>query len=489
MAVCVYSVSAAGLVGGEALGPDLGYGRARLILANRMAEGGGLCTRISRRQRHADLPGVNGMRSGTRLLLMVLALWGAGFADGAYASGRLELAYPGDTLYQENRPKKTKLSTWVAQQRWSALSVRDGVLHVEPVTETTQSDWVSVAGKDADYVLAKGAFKRPPKSAMLALKPPTDAVVLARIDLDNGASAGFDPGAYPGYIAPAVLREGWTASAEVAGRKWKFYTRHEKRTDGKMLAGSLEIMADDGSNQEPMVLLPKASGMAFARQELLWLGDLNGDMEPDLLLKRTRLTGDIDIVVVAAHRRGLTYHDPDQPITYFSSGVEPESNGFSWNRKSPLPVTSEFVAHGSFSIDEEEWKKKMYPQEQPSPMEPPALPVLLADRQFKWGGETIRFTLEHLPRASNHHDSSASESTWGGSVVVRAFFRGKSQALMEAEAPDSGQFTLSIGMIGNKPGIKVDHQPHYNNGFTRHWIYDKNEARFRRLSVVHSQGC
>lgn len=38
MAVCVYSISAAGLVGGEALGPDLGYGRARLVPASRVAE-------------------------------------------------------------------------------------------------------------------------------------------------------------------------------------------------------------------------------------------------------------------------------------------------------------------------------------------------------------------------------------------------------------------------------------------------------------------
>jgi hypothetical protein len=76
---------------------------------------------------------------------------------------RLELAYPGDELYQQGRPKKTKLSTWVADQRWSALSVKDGVLFVEPVTATTESDLVSVSGKNADRLLQGKALKHPPK--------------------------------------------------------------------------------------------------------------------------------------------------------------------------------------------------------------------------------------------------------------------------------------------------------------------------------------
>lgn len=443
-----------------------------------------------------------------RWLLILFALLGTNIVEAS--GGRLELAYPGTELYLEDRPKKTKLSTWVAGKLWSALSVRDGVLFVEPVTETNESDWVTVSGKDADRLLEGKTPRRPPKPRGIILKPPADAVALARIDLDDGGSRGLNPGQYPSYIAPAVLKEGWTASAEVAGQKWKFYTRHEKRPDGKLLAGSLEIRADyETSGLEATLLLPKAGGMAFAKQELLWLGDLNGDMEPDFLLKRTLLTGEIDIILVYAGLLGLTSHDPDLPTSYFSSGVEPESNGFMWNKKWPMPGPIKFAGQGSFSIGEEEWHKKLYPnvslpyedalqanrstlpplKEPSSAIDPLALPIMLADRQFKLNGETIRFTLEHLPRASNQGLSSANSTIWGGSVVVRAFFRGKSQPLMEAEKPDSGIFTLSVGLIDGEPGIRVDHQPHYNNSFSQYWIYDKAESRFRRMQIEHSQGC
>lgn len=442
-------------------------------------------------------------------LLLLCAFVGTQYALAE--EERLELAYPGDELYQQGRPKKTKLSAWVADQRWSALSVKDGVLFVEPVTATTESDLVSVSGKNADRLLEGKALRHPPKPTGISLKPPAETLVLVRIEPANGGgSRGLTPGQYPSYVTPTVLREGWVASTEVDGQKWKFYTRHDKRPDGKLLAGSLEILADhEMPNGKSLVLVPQASGMAFAKQELLWLGDLNGDGEPDLLLKRTWVTGEIDFVLVVTPSLGLISHDPDQPVSYFSSGVEPESNGFAWNKNRPTPTAIKFIGQGRFSIGEEEWRKKLYPNAPPlyQDSQPPkkdaqanlessspsedslTLPIMLADRQFKLNGETIRFTLEHLPRAGNQPRSSASQNMWGGSVMVKATFRGKSQVLMQAEAPDGGPFMLSVGLIDGEPGIRVDHQPHYNNSFSQYWVYDKAESRFRRLRIEHSQGC
>lgn len=423
----------------------------------------------------------------------------------------LQLALPGEELNQSDRAKKTRLSTWVAEQRWYALSVKDGVLAVEPVTATTEPDLISVTGKNADRLLAGKPLARPAKPTGISLKAPVDALLLARIQLDSGGAQHLTPGRFQSYVAPDVMREGWLASADVDGQKWKFYTRHEKRPDGKLLAGSLEILADrEMPRGASTVLLPPASGMAFTKQELLWLGDMNGDGQPDLLLKRTWVTGEIDFVLAITPMFASAYLDPDQPASYFSSGVEPESNLFVWNKRQPKPAAINFISKGSFSIGEENWRKLLDPSAPPPYQDEPAapqgklpplqeapsssgdlllLPITLTDRLFKLNGESIRFTLEHLPRANNQSRSSASNGIWGGSVLVKASFRGKSQVLMQAETPDSGSFGLSVGLIDGEPSIRIDHQPHYNNSFSQYWIYDKAGSRFRRLRIEHSQGC
>ena len=74
-------------------------------------------------------------------------------------------------------------------------------------------------------------------------------------------------------------------------------------------------------------------------------------------------------------------------------------------------------------------------------------------------------------------------------MLVRESFRGKSQVLMQAQAPDEGGFALSVGLINGKPSVRVGYQPHYNNSITRYWMLDAGEGRFRRLRSEHSQGC
>jgi hypothetical protein len=441
-----------------------------------------------------------------RYLLLVCALVGFQGAHAQY--GRLVLSYPGEDLYVPELPKNVKLSTWLADQQWSSLSLKDGALTVGPVTESIESDWVSVSGKNADRLLEGKTLKHPPKSTGISLKSPDGTLVFARFDIENGnGSKGLTPGNYPSYVEPALLREGWTLPIETGGRKWKFSTRHQKRPDGKLLAGSLELLLESGEPEHPKVILPRASGMAFEKQEVLWLGDLNGDSVPDLIIKRTWLSGEFDIFLLVSN--ALTFNfasitfDPDRPTSYFSSGVEPESNGFRWNKKWPTPTAFKFSEKGRFSIGEENWHKMLFPNAPPLYQEivqskletsPPSedllsLPITLTDRLFKLDGETIRFTLEHLPRAAAQDESSSSGSTWGGTVLVRTTFRGKTQVLMEASRPDSGIFSLSVGTINGEPSIRIDHQPHYNNSFRQYWIYDQATSRFRRLQIEQSQGC
>lgn len=388
----------------------------------------------------------------------------------------LQLALPGQPLNRSGQYEKAP------RPGWYALSLKEGVLAVEPADISVPSDMLYVTGKRADQLLAGKLLRRPAKPNGFSAKASADTLVLMRIEQDIGGHRQLTPGQFPGSIAAGILREGWTATGEIGGRKWDFSVTHKKRPDGKLLAGSLKILAVPNTNTIPRVLVPPASGMAFTKQELLWLGDLNSDGEPDLLLKRTWVTGEIDFVLVVSQMLATAYFDPDYPATYFSSGVEPDSNTFEWHKDRPLPAPVKFVNKGTFSIGEEEWIRLLPDYASP-------LPKVLADRQFKLNGETIRFTLEHLPRTENEAVSSAGNFMWGGSVLVKVNFRGNSQVLMQAERPDSGQFSLSIGLVNGKPGVKINHQPHYNNSFIRYWIFDEAETRFRRLQSEQSQGC
>jgi hypothetical protein len=290
-------------------------------------------------------------------------------------------------------------------------------------------------------------------------------------------------GRFPGHVTAGILREGWTASSKIGKRKWDFSVTHERRPDGKLLAGSIEILATSGpSNASTKVLLPRAGGMAFTRQELLWLGDMNNDSEPDLLLKRTWVTGEIDFVmVVSSMGLATAYFDPDRPIYYFSSGVGMEDEELQEHKdRRPMQAPPEFINKGSFSIRDEVWWKLV--------AEAALLPKVLDDRQFELDGENIRFTLEYLPRAKEGL-SSTNHYHWDGNVLVKVFFRGRSQVLMQAASPDGDPFSLFIGLVNGKLGIKINYQPHYNNMFTRYWIFDEVEKHFRRFSIYHEQGC
>ena len=190
----------------------------------------------------------------------------------------------------------------------------------------------------------------------------------------------------------------------------------------------------------------------------------------------------MDFVLVITPIFNSIRSDRDQPSTYFSSGVDPESNTFEWGNKQSNPKRIEFARQGTFSIGEEEWRTQL-------PDDALSLPRTLTDRQFVLSGEKIRFSLEHLPRAKPQNNSSANGNMRGGSVLVKVAFRGKTQVLMEAEQPDGGSFTLSVGMVDGKPSVRVDHQPHYNNSFRQYWTYDEFESRFRHLRIEHAQGC
>lgn len=411
-------------------------------------------------------------RAGAALSLTLALLLASAPQAGA---AQLELAAPGQAQYVGDKPPKAALAPWIAARRWQALALRDGALVLTPATELGPSGTLAVQGKNADRLRAGQTV--PPRPDGKALKLPPDALFALRLSDDAGAALPLPAGPSASALAPAVLEQGWRASVSIGGAPWTLAARSQTRPDGRMLAGSLEIVATPNGGAE-QVLLPVAGGMAFARQELLWLGDLDGDAQPDLVLRRTRLTGDVGYVMVLGHERRQVAIADATTAHYFSSGVEPESNGFSWPAQAPIPAPFLLARQGGFTIKGEDWLREL--------ATPPALPKILAERQYKLQGETIRFTLEYVPRVSPEL-GWGSEEMWSGPVVVRVFFRGKSQVLMEAAAPDDDNFTLSFGLQSGKAAILIDYHPHYNNGLQYHWVFDGE--RFARVLAIHEQGC
>lgn len=409
---------------------------------------------------------------GLRALLLLVA------AQGAWAgSSWLHLRIPGEPLSHGVAHDEQALSGWFA------VSVRDGALVVERAGAPVPSDTLVITGPRTDQWLAGQALQRPGEPSGLSVKAAADSLLLMRLEPHDGGSPMLTPGRYPGRVDAGLLREGWSATAEIGGRRWSVAATVSKRPDGKLLAGSLALTAQHGGPAAArLLLLPPAGPMAFARQELLWLGDLNDDGQPDLLVRRTWVTGEVDFVLVITPMLGTARLDPDRPAHYFSSGVEPDSNALEWHQGEPLPAPIRFIGKGAFSLGEDAWRGLL-----PEPAAP--WPKLLADRSFKLDGETIRITLEHLPRAKPATPSSQVDDPLMGSVLVKLSFRGRMQVLMQAASPSDGWFALSVGWIDGVPGVMIDHQPHYNNRYTQYWAFDESTQRFRRRQVHHSQGC
>ncbi len=435
------------------------------------------------------------------IVVVATALVCPSYSAWAY-SAQLQLALPGQVVTKRGEQRKETVAGWYA------LSLQDGELVVASANRLTPADQIMALGSQAEKILQGLPSKSISIPTGLSLRSSAEALLYFRLEEESGSPRKFLEGRFPSAIKTATLEEGWSSNFELGAKsgenpstnKWRLFTDHKKRADGRMLAGSLTLIAQKESSHATdnakKTLLPKAIGMAFAKQELLWLGDLNQDGVPDLLVRRTWITGEIDYVLVLTPLLANAYLDRDYPVNHFTSGVEPEGNVLTWYKDasiSPQQIPGKIVLtnRSSFRIGEETWKNKLKDADL-------NLPKLLTDSVLKLNGETVRVTLEHLPRVESNPNpesnamepsSQSNANNWDGSVLLRVTFRGKSQVLMQLQAPDGDDFIFTIGVSEGKPSIKVDYHPHYNNGFQRYWIYDDKEMRFRRVFTDHSQGC
>lgn len=389
------------------------------------------------------------------------------------------LSAPGEPISSADGKALTRKA--LKKQAWHSILLDGSDLVVDRALETRASDWLIATGKSfEDLARLKGSSF---KSDGHTLALPKNALFAVRITNDNDEPLHFKPGKYPSLVTTGqLLLDGWETAVSINGATWTVSAKYEKRPDGVLLAGSMSMLAIDSSGQGT-VLVPSASGMAFLRQEILWLGDLNGDSKPDLILRRIWVTGEIEYVLVVGPTLSSVYVDTDNPYRSFSSGVE-ESFSISRHINQQAPLPKGRFGKSAFAISEEVWNRALGRADQ-------KLPRLIADRQLKIGDENIRFTFEYLPRSDSQEISSLSNAfVWGGPVLVKVHFRNKTQVLMQAPSLDGGSFRVQVDKINGEPAIEISFSPHYNNSFTNYWIWNPSQdGRFLRLLILHSQGC
>jgi hypothetical protein len=383
---------------------------------------------------------------------------------------------------------------------WYAVSLNGANLVLDRVVTTRKSPWLTtlVQGiEPGEPVTSASPQSTTTKTFGHTLATPSSALLSFRIQL-NDPSEKLLPFSVTSYSSalrePLVLHDRLNVPLQMAGQSWTLSTKSERRIDGGLLAGSLALIATNSSGQS-QVLLPPAHGMAFERQELLWMGALRSDTKFDLLLKRTWVTGEIDYVLRVADAIGSVRMDPDLAASGFSSGIgATDSTTVHESRVSQsLPVPNRRQAinsttaptSGAFSFLDEPWNTAL------ATAENDGLPKVLFDRQLPLGDEKVRLTFDYLPRAMGKGEESSSRfdhGFWSGPILVKVHFRGKTQVLYQAPALDGG-LRMQARQINGESLIDLYISPNYNNSMSHRWVWSEEKLRFVLRSSNHSQGC
>lgn len=372
---------------------------------------------------------------------------------------------------------------------WFAVALEHGALRLQAVTQTRPSDWSLVTTRTPEEPAGAAAMSRPAPSSVLeparhALDLPPGALFGFRFAADTTAARSVKPGAHTSLVPATLLRVDTRLAVVRGDERWTITTESKTRPDGALLAGSLALVATNAQGQR-RVLVPPADGMAFARQELLWLGTLAGGGGLDLLLRRTWLTGQVEHVLVVGGAAGHGVDDADRPYAVFASGIEATS-GLERHRDQPRQRPGERFGSAAFAVDEEAWNREL------QRLEGAGAAGTLLDRRLTLAGEALRFTVEHLPRwraAEAEANSSPPDRHWSGPLLVKVHFRGRSQVLLETGALDGGPTRVQVDLLNGEPAVQLQIWPHYNNNFLHTWVWSERDGRFLRLLTRQDQGC
>lgn len=417
----------------------------------------------------------NAFRTSCARLVAALCLSvGSGLAC---AEADLRMQAPGDALltYNEDDPPSSE----VASGRWQSVRVtRDG-LWIETVAALRASDHASAQGGPEQSWLDFGASDFKPTGDALAMG---DDALFGMYLVDGTSRPLLRADRYPSALpGPAVLRTGWRAEVRVGDAAWTLRTEHEVQADGRLVPGSLQLLAVDEAGQST-VLVGAALSMVFERQELLWVGDLDGDRRLDVLLRRIHVDGQIEYWLRVAGAVGIASIDTDQPDLGYSSGVE-ESISVLRHRQTPYAPPPARFGIAALSIGETEWNEWL--------QSPSTTAVVRYDRTLMLGDEPLRITVESVPRPDREQArEDSSTSYYGGGMLLRVHFRGRAQVLANLGWLDGSPLQIQADLVDGVPALQMQYMPHYNNHYTHYWHWsDEDRPRFRCWAIYHSQGC
>ncbi len=424
-----------------------------------------------------------------RILLFLLAPLIGFFCQTTHAEPKsfgLTLTLPGNEIALESNtsaPPPTSLS-----ENWYSVSLERGELVVDTVTKTRDPDSVVVTRKLSGSSTNLAVPQEMDNNPRHALALPVGAILGFRFS-DSGYPDSKPPtiriGRHASLLAtPVLLRANWRQDVNLDSGRWSVGTEHERRKDGQVLAGSMSIVAFSPQSERHM-LVPPARVMTFARQELLWLGQMTSTKTLDLILRRTWVTGEVDYVLIVGNSKGFAYLDQDRPFKSFSSGIG-EYETFERHSSQSRQPPGKLNTKSSFSISEGFWNSAL------GKLDENDLPGTIADRLLKLNSEPVRFTFEYVPylrTRANEASSTNPDYVWEGPLHVKIHFRQTSQVLLQASSLDGGGFGVTVGYMNGEIAIGISMSPHYNNSFTYYWVWSEIDGRFLRLLKVQLQGC
>ena len=364
-------------------------------------------------------------------------------------------------------------------QPWVAVSLQDGQLVLQAVTHTR-----------APVIVNRHVYTGPPEAPppppapRHALAVPEGTLFTAQL-LRMPLSAGsvlLKPGRHASLLpGPDLLHDRWRKTVTLAGRPWQLLTQVQRRADGALRAGSLELVTISPEGRKT-VLRVGGSAQPFVRQELVWAGQLAPGGGLDLLLRRTLITGETEYAWMAQGAQAAVQIDPDRPHQVFSSGVDQyESHDQHPGQAAPRPQGRFGVA--AFALDEAAFNEALQQAEAKD------LPANLRDSTLTLDGERLRFSIDFLPTAKAERQEGQEGQPSGEAVAtVRVSFRGKTQVLM-LTGPLDGGLKVQVDKLQGQPAIRIEHWPHYNNQFFHYFVWDAGQGRFLRLAREHHQGC